>query len=151
MELHCFFLYIFKSLENEYLFQYSLEKFDLEKNIRDMILLKCILEISVPDLTWFDFLLCKKEKRKTLPKGDLESCSKKRNERERDYFLVILVKFTWFLKIFNHHVPFSLLYISLTIPLISEGFNLVISITVQWKEAGKWSWGLWVCNCGLLT
>ena len=60
MELHCFFLYIFKSLENEYLSQYSLEKFDLEKNIRDMILLKCILEISVPDLTWFDFLLCKK-------------------------------------------------------------------------------------------
>lgn len=102
-------------------------------------------------LIWLDLIsYYVKRKKERLPKGELESCSKKRNERERDYFLVILVNFTWFLKIFNQHVPFSLLYISLTIPLISEGFNLVISITVQWKEAGKLSLGLWVYNCGLL-
>ena len=102
-------------------------------------------------LIWLDLIsYYVKRKKERLTKGELESCSKKRNERERDYFLVILVNFTWFLKIFNQHVPFSLLYISLTIPLISEGFNLVISITVQWKEAGKLSLGLWVYNCGLL-
>lgn len=102
-------------------------------------------------LIWLDLIsYYVKRKKERLPKGELGTCSKKRNEREKDYFLVTLVNFTWFLKIFNQHVPFSLLYISLTIPLISEGFNLVISITVQWKEAGKLSLGLWVYNCGLL-
>ena len=101
-------------------------------------------------LIWLDLIsYYVKRKKERLPKGELGTCSKKRNEREKDYFLVTLVNFTWFLKIFNQHVPFSLLYISLTIPLISEGFNLVISITVQWKEAGKLSLGLWVYNCGL--